>query len=62
MTETKIIIDKKERQKEYFKNFQLKNKGKRVLCECDTEVAYFNLCNHKKTPKHAKRMIKKETI
>ena len=48
---------KKEKQKEYFnKCYQkkIKEEKKRVTCECGSEVAYMNLCNHRKTAKHKK--------
>ena len=56
-------IDKKERQKEYFKNWyekRVKKEGLRADCECGTNVAYMNLCNHRKTKKHARLMKAKE--
>jgi len=58
-----IMIDKKERQKEYFKKWydnKVKKEGLRADCECGCNVAYMNLCNHRKTKKHARLMKAKE--
>ena len=54
-------IDKKHRQKEYFKKWysiRIKEEKKRVTCECGTNISYMNLCNHKKNLKHARLMEK----
>lgn len=58
-----MIPDKKERQKEYFKKWydnKVKKEGLRADCECGCNVAYMNLCNHRKTKKHARLMKEKE--
>ena len=50
---------RKEKQKNYFSKWYMENvkdKKKRAICECGVEVAYMNLCNHKKTMKHKRNM------